>query len=94
MRDWKKHLGTAAVAIIILLALLYVGDWLVFRYRIAHGTGLGSIEVDQFLATPLKGNKTEYDMVGSFQQTCARSIFPHQGQPACWWVSRHSSQWE
>jgi hypothetical protein len=94
MRPWGKHLGKAAIAALILLGVLYAGDWLVFRYRVSRGTAFGSVEVDQFLATPLKGSKTEYDLVGSFQQTCSRSIFPQQGNPACWWVRRHSSVWE
>jgi hypothetical protein len=94
MQSWKKYLGRVAIGTLILLAALYAGDWLAWKYRLAHGTANDSVEVDQFLATPLKGSKTEYDMVGSFQQACTRSIFPHQGNPACWWVRRHSSQWE
>jgi hypothetical protein len=94
MRSWKKYLGQAAVALLVLLILLYCGDWIVLRIRIARGTAFSSVEVDQFLATPLKGNKAEYDFLGSFQQPCARSIFPHAGNPACWWVQRHSSVWE
>jgi len=94
MRSWKKYLGKAAIALAIVAALLYVGDWVVLRIRLARGTAFSSVEVDQFLATPLKGNKAEYDFLGSFQQPCARSVFPHAGRPPCWWVRRHSSQWE
>ena len=94
MKAWGKNLGRIATVALVVLAILYVGDWVVFRYRLAHGTGYGSVEVDQFLATPLKGSKTEYDMVGSFQQTCSYAIFPQQGKPACWWVRRHNAQWE
>jgi hypothetical protein len=94
MRNIKKYLGRFAITLLILFALLYAGDWLVLRYRVAHGTAFDSVEVDQFLATPLKGNKAEYDFVGSYQQPCARSIFPQQGRPACWWVRRHNTVWE
>jgi len=94
MGNWKTHFRRSLIALLIASAFLYAADWLVFRYRIARGTALGSVEVDQFLATPLKGSKTEYDMVGSSQQSCARSIFPHQGKAACWWVRKHSSVWE
>ena len=93
-QPWKRYLGRAAVALLMLGLMLYIADWVVLRIRLARGTAYGSVEVDQFLATPLKGNKAEYDFLGSFQQTCTRSIFPHQGQPACWWVRQHSSQWE
>jgi hypothetical protein len=94
MRSWKKHLGRLVLAALIVLALVYACDWLVFRVRVAHGTAYGSVEVDQFLSTALKGNKTEYDMVGSFQQACSQSLFPHGGKPPCWWVRRHNTQWE
>jgi hypothetical protein len=52
------------------------------------------VQVHQFLATSLKGGKTEYDMTGTVQQTCSRSIFPQQGYSACWWLQRHAAQWE
>jgi hypothetical protein len=52
------------------------------------------IQVNQFLATPLKGNKVEYDLMGTVPTTCSHSIFPQQGHPACWWLARHTSQWE
>jgi hypothetical protein len=94
MQAWKQLLGRTGLGLVVSFVLLYAGDWIVLRYRMAHGTAYGSVEVDQFLATPLKGSKMEYDMVGSFQQTCARSIFPHGGTPPCWWVRRHNSQWE
>jgi hypothetical protein len=90
----KRYLGWLAVGLLILLAVLYVADWLVLRHRAAHGTAFDSVEVDQFLATPLKGNKAEYDFVGSYQQSCAHSMFPQQGRPPCWWVRRHAAVWE
>jgi hypothetical protein len=79
---------------VVLLGILYVGDWVVLQVRITHGTAYGVVEVNQFLATPLKGNKVEYDLVGAVQETCSRSIFPQKGNPACWWLERHKSQWE
>jgi hypothetical protein len=52
------------------------------------------VQVNQLLATPLKGNKMEYDLIGTVPQTCSRSIFPQKGNPACWWLQRHNSQWQ
>jgi hypothetical protein len=78
----------------IFVELLYLGDWWAFRVRVSHGTAYGSVDVHQFLATSLKGNKTEYDMTGTVQKTCSHSIFPQKGNPACWWLERHKSQWE
>jgi hypothetical protein len=94
MAHWGRRLGDVTIVIIVLLGMVYAGDWLVWRFRISRGTGYGSVEVRQFLATSLKGDKTEYDMTGTIQETCSRSIFPQQGNPACWWLERHKSQWE
>jgi hypothetical protein len=91
---WMRRLGWALVALLVLLGLLYVGDWVVLRGRVSHGTAFRVISVNQFLATPLKGNKVEYDLMGTVPVTCSRSIFPQQGNPACWWLEKHTSQWE
>jgi hypothetical protein len=94
MEGWGLRLGQVIAVIIVLLGMLYVGDWVAMRIRMAKGTAYGAVEVNQFLATPLKGNKVEYDLVGTVQETCSRSIFPQKGNPACWWLERHKSQWE
>ncbi len=94
MRGWEKHLARATAVLVMLLAVLYLGDWLVWRHRVALGSGYGVVEVDQFLATSLKGSKTEYDLTGTQQVKCVRTIFPHQAYPACWWVERNKAQWQ
>jgi hypothetical protein len=94
IRVWGQRLFRVVIVMVVLLELLYAGDWVVLRFRVAHGTVDGTVEVNQFLATPLKGNKVEYDMMGTVQQACSRSIFPQRGNPACWWLERHKSQWE
>jgi DNA mismatch repair protein MutH len=94
MGTWKRRLGRAVTWLIVLVAILYAGDWIVLRMKVARGTAFGSVPVNQFLATPLKGNKVEYDFTGTVLETCSRSIFPQQGNPACWWLQRHTSQWE
>jgi hypothetical protein len=94
MGKWAGRLVQLVIVLAVLLGLLYVGDWLVLRIRISHGTAYGVVQVNQFLATPLKGNKVEYDLMGTVPTTCSRSIFPQQGYPACWWLKRHTSQWE
>jgi hypothetical protein len=89
-----RRLATVAIVLAVALALLYAGDWAVLRIRLSHGTAYRTITVNQFLATPLKGNKVEYDWTGTAQQTCSRSIFPQAGNTACWWLERHTSQWQ
>jgi hypothetical protein len=80
----------SVVVLLAVLAALYGGDWLVYRYRAAHGTAFDSVKVNQFMAVPLKSGKNEYDFVGSQQVGCVRSIFPWAGDEPCWWVRRHA----
>jgi len=39
------------------LAVSYVGDWAVWRARVAMGGGMGTVNVGTLIETPLKGNK-------------------------------------
>ena len=94
MSNWERRLAQILTGIVLVLGFLYAGDWTVLRFRIAHGTAYGVVQVNQFLATPLKGNKMEYDLIGTVPQTCTRSIFPQKGNPPCWWLQRHNSQWQ
>ena len=94
MGKWAGRLVRLVMVLAVLSGLLYVGDWLVLRIRVSHGTAYRVIQVNQLLATPLKGNKVEYDFMGTAAVTCSRSIFPQQGHAACWWLERHTSQWE
>ena len=90
-----KHLvKTGSLGLLIAALLLYLGDAVSFQVKVKRGTAYRVIEVDQFLATPLKGQKVEFDVAGSEQVTCARSIFPQAGGAACWWVERHKTQWQ
>ncbi len=77
-----------------LLVLLWVADYGAMRARIAHGAAFGTVTVHQLLATPLKGQKEEYDFVGDATVTCSRSIFPQAGNQPCWWVARHTTVWQ
>jgi hypothetical protein len=94
MGKWIGRLVRLVVALAVLLGVLFVGDWAVLRMRLSRGTAFEVVQVNQFLATPLKGNKVEYDLMGTVPMTCSRSIFPQQGNEACWWLERHSSQWQ
>ncbi|MGA9391927.1 MAG: hypothetical protein WBV69_15950 [Candidatus Sulfotelmatobacter sp.] len=94
MRAWVRKLPAVFLGLFIAFGLLYVGDALVWQIRLARGTAYGAVEVHQFLATSLKDNKIEYDMTGTVQEQCARALFPQRGNPACWWLERHKTQWE
>jgi hypothetical protein len=89
----KRIFSLAAQVVLAVAALLYLGDWALLRVKMSHGEGYGTVQVDEYLSTPLKGNKDEYDYMGAIPEPCAHSIFPH-GAPPCWWLARHTSQWQ
>ncbi|MFZ0663938.1 MAG: hypothetical protein WAM66_14710 [Acidobacteriaceae bacterium] len=89
----KRVLWLAARIVLVVLIAVYLIDWGTLRVKIAHGTGYGSVQVDEYLSTPLKNHKDEYDYMGSQPEPCSHSIFPHGAAP-CWWLARHTTQWE
>jgi hypothetical protein len=90
----KRVLGQILKFSLAFAVLLYVLDWAVLEVRIQRQTGYGNVQVKQFLITPLKGQKEEFDFMGTKAQSCVNSIFPHVETPACWWVERHRTEWE
>ena len=93
-----KILGLIAKYLVISLAVLYLVDWLVFEVRELRGTGLRTVSVEQYLATPLKGSKAEYDYMGAADEDCSRTLFPQYAKsawnPPCWWLEKHNQRWE
>lgn len=94
MKRFLNILEMAAKVLLVTAVVVWVSDWAVFRIRAARGTAWDAVQVEEFLSTALKGNKQEYDYMGTAQVTCARALFPHGGSPACWWLRRHTTQWE
>jgi hypothetical protein len=85
----KRIVGRVVVGLIAAFAVLYVGDWGVWRARVAMGGGMGKISVSQIEVAAMKDNKEEYYWDGTVDVDCSRSIFPQAGSGACWWLARH-----
>jgi len=90
----NRFIKVGGLGLVVAVLALYLGDAIVFAARKRHGTAYRVITVNQFLTTPLKGNKEEFDVAGSESVTCSRTIFPQPGLPACWWLERHTAQWQ
>jgi len=90
----SRFFKVGSLGLLVAVLALYLGDLAVFSARVRKGSAYGVVTVNQFLTTPLKGQKEEFDVIGTIQVTCARSIFPQPGAPACWWVRRHTAQWQ
>ncbi len=76
------------------VALLYLGDWAVWRIRVADGGGMGSVTVGLLQVAEMKGNKEEYFPDGTEVVQCSKSLFPQAGAGACWWVEGHRTVYE
>lgn len=93
-RKWLDSLEILMKVAVIAAVLLWLGDWAVFRLRASRGIAFHTIQVQEYLATPLKGDKEEYDYMGPVQENCVRTLFPHANVPPCWWLRRHTTRWE
>jgi hypothetical protein len=89
----KRLLGQFVKYLLAFALVLYVGDWVVFEVAVHRQAAIGSVQVERFLGTRLKGEKEEYDYLGTQDVSCARAIFPRASNPPCWWVERHREQW-
>jgi hypothetical protein len=86
MKKWLWRIVLIAVGGFM---ALYAGDWLVFKLR---GSPQSRVTVNHYLTVPLKGNKSEFDYLGSVEVACSRSIFPQEGLSACWQLRRNPNQ--
>ena len=90
----KRILWLTLRVIMIAAAVLYLMDWAVLRLRAMRGAAYGSVQVNEYLSTALKGNKAQYDYLGTTAQPCVHAIFKHDALQPCWWVARHKDHWE
>lgn len=85
-----KLLRRLVLVLLLSLAALYAGDYLSARYRIPNNRQtLGTVQVRTSYAVKLKNGRVEYSLGDSYNQTCLRSLFPHLGYEACWYLRRH-----
>lgn len=84
-----RVLNRIIIGLFVLAAVLYGGDWLVLHFR--H-TQFGTVQVQRYDVVPQKDKKLEFYPEDPVQQTCVHSLFPHFGDPPCWWLERHKNQ--
>jgi hypothetical protein len=94
MRRLKKYLADAFLYLLAAALLLWLADWTVWRIRVSHGGGYDNVQVNQILLTPLKNHRMKADEQSTASQPCTRSIFPHGGDDACWWLRRHATDFQ
>jgi hypothetical protein len=77
--------------LIVLLALIYVGDYATLRIPIPKSRALyGTVTVRPYYDVGLKSGKSDLYFLDPQQQTCVNSIFPHMAFTPCWYLRRHT----
>jgi hypothetical protein len=86
------------IALIAAIALVYVGDYLIVRWKMAHpatAPAFGTIQMYRLLAIPMKDGKTDYELDANqpvILTPCVHALFPHMGNSPCWYLQRNSQQ--
>ena len=89
----KHRFARLVVYAVLLVALVYAGDYVSVRYRIPHNRSqFGTVAVTEMYAIHEKNSKTEYQFPPPQDQACVQSLFPHFGYPPCWYLRRHTNQ--
>jgi hypothetical protein len=86
------------IALVAAVIIVYTGDFVSLRVRMVHpkpGNPFETVTALRILAIGEKGNKTEYSVDAlQPQQTaeCVHALFPHNGDPPCWYLKRKFAQ--
>ncbi len=89
----KRIILIPVLYVLLAGALVYVGDYLVLRFRIPNNREqFDSVMVQRTYAITQKDRKVEYIFDPPAPQTCVNSLFPHFGDPPCWYLRRHTQQ--
>jgi len=87
MTRWVlRRLRRVAIILAAAFVAVYGGDWAIFKLR---GSPQSSVTVSRYVTIPLKGNRQEFDYLGTGDQACSVSLFPQAGLSACWQLRRN-----
>lgn len=86
IRFLARWILRALIALALAFALVYVGDWAVYKMR---GSPQSKVTVNQYVSIPEKGRRTEFDYQGTFDQPCAQALFTQGGLTPCWQLRRN-----
>ena len=88
-----RQILRVVLALLLCLALLYLGDDLSARFRIpGNRQTLGTVQVQTFWAITQKDGRIDYEIGDSNNETCLQALFPHLGYTPCWYLTRHTKK--
>ena len=79
------------LAFAVCFVVAWIGDSAAFYLR---GKPTSTVNVSRYMGVPLKGQKEEYDYLGTSSVPCSRSLFPQGGNAPCWHLRRNPDQWQ
>jgi hypothetical protein len=88
----------AVIAVIVALGLVYAGDYLMVRWKMAYpktGDAFGTVRMERLYAIPQKNGKIDYEFDAQQPEVitpCVHSLFPHLGNSPCWYLQRNSQK--
>ena len=82
-----------AIVIVLVVLVLYAGDYLWLRYRMATNRNpFGSVTRDVYYSVKLKNGKTEFSSGGQQAFECPNSLLPQYWEKPCWLARRQTEQ--
>jgi hypothetical protein len=88
-----KLVRQTGLTIVVLLALVYAGDYASVRIPIPKGRSpFSTVTVRPYYDVGLKSGKSEFYFLDPQKQTCVNSLFPHLGYDPCWYLRKHVRQ--
>ncbi len=86
-------LKRAALVVVLLLGVVYAGDYIQLRYRMSRNRSpYGAVQVRRYYDVTMKNGKPEFFFDEPIEQTCVNSLFPHFGYTPCWYLRRRPTE--
>lgn len=80
-----------ALSLVGVIVLGFTADYLSIRFAIpSRRAQFDSVTVQRMYAVKLKDKRTSYIMDKAQNVECVNSLFPHFGDPPCWYLRRHT----
>jgi len=77
------------IALALLVLLVYGGDYLWLRYRMATNRNpFGSVTLNVYYSVKLKNGKTEFSYGGQQTFECPNTLLPQYWEKPCWFAKR------
>lgn len=95
MKRVQRLAAGILIAALALLALVYAGDYLYVRYRIARhqpGDPFDVVTIQPTYAIAQKDGRVEIVVGDPETQPCVHSLFAHFGLTPCWYLKRTSQK--